>query len=653
MLAGVSPRALWRSRPSILPKRFSDRGPSTPPAANVRIDPESPPLPHQDAAELEELNACLAVLTELFPDVRPEVFREMLASFSKESRLEVVVESLLHNRAQYVRNRLRLQHRDSSDRERPSVEIPRSSLDLEPLPNKETFRSQGYKAAVTQAFYQEFKGIPHSNIKAVLAENNYSYVHTRRALAHITTRSWRYSVVNLFMRRRVAPQTPLIEWTNADGPVLRPTTSRELNEELLDAFVRPMQRQKLENRLAQDKKLAEQLNEEEAQGAAAMFDCSVCYTSNTWENISVCDGLGSHYICFRCIRLTVKEALFGQGWSQSIDDTRSTLRCVSPANDGDCRGCLSRDSVQRALNSEPESVGFWQKLEDKILVISLRNSELSLAKCPFCPYAVVRDVPADEQERILQILRSTFPYSLILLMSFITLLYRPLEVPRIIWLVFQAFTISVILLWADTPQVPFLSFTFPYKNAVQRPNSGRKFICRNASCGRVSCLSCSGPWRDIHSCHSSSRQSLRTYVEAAISEAVKRTCPKCNLSFVKAAGCNKLVCVCGYAMCYICRSHIGTEGYSHFCTHFRPDGGTGCLECAKCDLYKDEDEETVVAAARQKAEEEWWGTEGLGLGEGKRVEWEKGGVLGDMAGGKTKGIWGGAWLCGLSETGLV
>lgn len=88
--------------------------------------------------------------------------------------------------------------------------------------------------------------------------------------------------------------------------------------------------------------------------------------------------------------------------------------------------------------------------------------------------------------------------------------------------------------------------------------------------------------------------------------AIKRTCPRCNTSFVKSSGCNKLTCICGYQMCYVCRKDIGNgEGYRHFCEHFRPTGGRGCGQCNKCDLYRCEDEEVVVRKAKEEAERRW------------------------------------------------
>lgn len=127
-------------------------------------------------------------------------------------------------------------------------------------------------------------------------------------------------------------------------------------------------------------------------------------------------------------------------------------------------------------------------------------------------------------------------------------------------------------------------------------------------------MSCSKAWTDIHICYESSLLALRTQVELAMSLAIKRTCPRCNTSFVKSSGCNKLTCVCGYQMCYVCRKDIGNgEGYRHFCEHFRPNGGKGCTECTKCDLYRCEDDEVVIKKAKEEAERQWMEKDGKTL----------------------------------------
>ncbi|KAJ1950836.1 hypothetical protein IWQ62_006501, partial [Dispira parvispora] len=108
---------------------------------------------------------------------------------------------------------------------------------------------------------------------------------------------------------------------------------------------------------------------------------------------------------------------------------------------------------------------------------------------------------------------------------------------------------------------------------------------------------------------------LRRYVEQAMNEAVKRTCPQCHVSFVKSDGCNKMVCRCGYTMCYICRRDIAKESYNHFCQHFRIIPGSACQECNKCDLYRCEDEQTARKQAAERAQQEYLRTMGSTAGD--------------------------------------
>ena len=59
-----------------------------------------------------------------------------------------------------------------------------------------------------------------------------------------------------------------------------------------------------------------------------------------------------------------------------------------------------------------------------------------------------------------------------------------------------------------------------------------------------------------------SEKSMRAYIEKRMSEAMIRQCWKCKKSFYKVEGCNKMTCVCGASMCYICRKPI--KDYDHF-----------------------------------------------------------------------------------------
>lgn len=174
---------------------------------------------------------------------------------------------------------------------------------------------------------------------------------------------------------------------------------------------------------------------------------------------------------------------------------------------------------------------------------------------------------------------------------------------------------------------------------VYRRRRGLKFHCRSPACGKTSCARCAALWRDPHTCFENEKTSLRTTIESSATAAIKRTCPRCMLSFVKSSGCNKLVCNCGYTMCYICRNEITSkEGYSHFCQHFRPGGGR-CTECERCDLYGDEDEEAAIRRAAELAENDWRAREGAKEGQDMATQLMVEALVGQARYGRWQEVW--------------
>ena len=233
----------------------------------------------------------------------------------------------------------------------------------------------------------------------------------------------------------------------------------------------------------------------------------------------------------------------------------------------------------------------------------LEHCGLPLRRCPFCPYAEVRVRPT------------------VVVKGVIPLAHRVAKATKIaspplggltFWLLVQPLILIYGLLWFaiyGLQTTASAAFEASLERVMLRRN-GFRFKCRSARCLTASCSVCLAKWSDPHICYETSTSSLRQAIEAATTAVVKRTCPRCNTSFVKSTGCNKLVCPCGYAMCYICRSAIGSEGYAHFCQHFRAYGGR-CRECNRCDLYAVEDEEVVIRQAAHQAEDEWRRKEGV------------------------------------------
>lgn len=568
-----------------------------------------------ETPDLCELNNGLLVLAAIFPDVQVEVFREMLASFDKESRLAVVTDALLKNKVKWVKGRKRVAPRVLGKGEGPQAEEGRDTPVL--VPTEDKFRSPEYKRAVKSVLSQEFKGLSGSTINGVLAEVNHSYTLARPTLIALSTKSWRFSLSAFLFRRKVtanmeAENHPLVVWhSSGQGsifPTFKSSGSPELDKELFDTVLLPIQRRIRDENEGKDYDLAIKLNTEYAEMNQALHDCECCFTSVTFEELSACNDSG-HFVCFQCVRHAVKEAVFGQGWQRNVDLETNSLRCLAASSD-DCLGFIPYELIKRSFLMEKDGKEVLKRFDDRLAEENLLKTQLPLVRCPFCAYAEVDELYLPESQRHWRLKRRYQP-------SFFTLSIFILGAGMIPFLLLLYIILSPIFILFYS-QSSFGNYVVAQIDAsatrLRRKAQGQKFLCKNPACGRSSCMSCSKAWVDIHICHESSLLALRTQVELAMSLAIKRTCPRCNTSFVKSSGCNKLTCVCGYQMCYVCRKDIGNgEGYKHFCEHFRPTGTGSCSECMKCDLYRCEDDEVVLKRAKEIAEREWMAKEGENL----------------------------------------
>ncbi|KAK0324235.1 hypothetical protein LTR82_004673 [Friedmanniomyces endolithicus] len=576
-----------------------------------------------DEPDLKDLNTALATLVDIFPDVEPETFREILSNLSESSRVEIVTEQMLKNEAKKSRKTLRkLPPPETTAKRRPCLgsqaALPTAdtfrseSYKRRPclgsqaaLPTADTFRSESYKKAVKQ----EFKTLSHSSVKAVMAEQNYSYTQSRPILQQLAAKSWRFSLSSIWARRSpsvAAGEHPNIMMGNTTTDQIigvRRTGSAQLDQELHHLFVTPTLQQRRQEQLAADFALASQLNDTEAKETETLFDCECCYGSVTFEQLAICDD-NCHQLCFECVRRSVNEALYGQGWSQSIDLQKTTLQCFASA-DQTCHGRLPGAVVRRALAEPGAEEDTWNELQNRMASAALVKSGLRLQRCGLCNYAEVDEVPSLKLRTahgILTHIVTRASATLQIMLLFLTAATILITAPLIL--------IACLVWMLITLVPPVATITNASWSRVYKQRRGLKFECRNPTCSKISCIRCTATWRDPHVCFESEKTSLRTAIESSATAAVKRTCPRCLLSFVKASGCNKLVCNCGYTMCYICRQEVTSkEGYGHFCQHFRPSGGR-CGECERCDLYGAEDEEAAIRKATQTAEKMWREKEG-------------------------------------------
>lgn len=543
----------------------------------------------QKEDESVQLNKDLLVLADFYPDVNVEVFRELLVRFDGDSRLPLCTEQLYKYKTEWARGRWSVPPRDSD----------------EAIPIEEQFRTQTYTHAVKRTVNREFSSLNTSAIDAVLAEVNNSYTNARPTLQRLANRTWKSTFTGIFRKRKALsePSSTLLDKSKLDNGTVRflATGCPELDHELSHLFyVAPPLPVKGRDQTAIDLELAEAINLQEAEDAGALYECQVCYNETTFENMSVCSQDG-HVVCLDCVRKTLNEALFGQGWARSIDVGRATLKCL--ASD-DCDGAIPAVLVQRSLSREKSASEVWSKFEERLADYSLQASAMPLARCPYCPYAEADRAYHDTSYTSTLRWRVRKPRNISTL-GFILLLEL---LPALLFVM-----IPLLVLFPKY----FTSFFYNALGHLALRQRTTRFVCRRESCARKSCLECLKTWHDPHICHEPLIISLRTTVEAARTAAVKRTCPRCGTSFVKSSGCNKLTCVCGYSMCYLCRKNIGKtgveggEGYRHFCEHFRPLPGQKCQECDKCDLYHAEDEDAEVRHAGEEAERLWREREGM------------------------------------------
>lgn len=564
-----------------------------------------------DEKRVADLNASLIVLATIFPQIVPEVFREMLQTFDGESRLHIVAEQLLNHQNEWVKGRWR----------KPVKETGKSGDDQLPVTAENCFRRASYKCAVRTVFHEEFKALGRSRIEGVLAEENFHYTRARLTLQYVASKSWRNSF-NVFLSKwlKLSKSTDakhhMMTWpkNQGDGPTpgLKETGDKELDMELYQNVLLPYLQKTKREREDKDWEIALTLNEAEAIDAEAIYECQCCFSDTTFEQMATCTT-GAHVTCFRCIKNAVSEALFGQSWGRNIEHTRGQLKCLAPMSNESCDGCISHSATRRAILESKGGKEALTKLETRLAEESLLKARLALVHCPFCAYAEVDELYFPPSTVRYRLNAAHFKATAVLIL--VTLNFIPL--------LFLYSMLSCVFPFRELPTITGM-FSTSLARLSRSRHLSQRFQCRSPLCGLPSCLTCFMLWQDPHVCHESAMLSLRTTIEAARTAALKRTCPHCGLGFIKDSGCNKLTCVCGYAMCYICRQELGRghggEGYRHFCQHFRPAGGV-CKECDKCDLYKNEDDENLVKRAGALAEKEWREKEGMtgvgGIGAGQ------------------------------------
>ncbi|KAK9383447.1 uncharacterized protein V2V93DRAFT_3422 [Kockiozyma suomiensis] len=536
----------------------------------------------RDRATTARLNTVLDHLAAVFPDTDVELLRQLMTDNRGPSQLAAIVELVLSSPA-LIRSRRRLRNNYVADWQR--------------------FRTREYRAAVSRVLHSHFKAYLHrSTVTNVLVQNNSSFTRALPILMDIATeRTNRWTIMRLFRRHRSVVPFSALSWIGRTG-------CSELESELIQ-----LDQPRLAELRDRDEQAARAVNEDEYSQAGQLIECECCFGEYAWEDLACCSD--SHFFCRGCLENSVKEGVYGQGALRG----KTVVPCISAAANPPCHAPVPqrilRASISEALCEEFEHAQVADFLAKNALI-------RGFVVCPFCDYA--EESPAAVASSSLGDLRLSITFSSVMrflaagsLVFFLCLL--PALALSLLYVLVS--TIAQLLLSEKYYVQSFGALQRLYDEeiisimrGVYRKRHGSAFVCKNPSCLRTSCTDCNKEFLPFHKCFEQEEDRMRVYIERAMADAVKRTCPVCRVSFIKSEGCNKLTCVCGYSMCYVCRKDIKQESYQHFCKHFRHIPGSACTECDRCDLYKVEDEAITIERAAKEAEAEFVQSNGFPSG---------------------------------------
>lgn len=492
---------------------------------------EFPRAADGDARSPDSRNAYLEALAELFPDADLAFLRQCIIA-EKSDVVNAVAAKLLRLDAE------------------SGAGYPRRLRVGEPLTDADRFRTPQYVKGCLTRLCNEFPDRWKSTIRAVLAECNDDFLSSHARLAAMPRSTWVPNFISKMFHRK-AVEDPAI-----------------YNVELLRDVDRLAAR-RAEEAVKEDAELARKLNTDEYVKTGDAITCGCCFDDFAFEDLEACP-LG-HVFCRACIARYVSEAVFGQQGNAVEDDG---FRCMDASEGSRCSKLLSDAVVEKSAGAD-----VFAKWTEKRTEAELKKAGVPYLKCLFCAYAEIDSEGEDKarrgydsaavEETAGDLLRG------LLYGTLTAVLMAPFFGTFIVTSVFLASFFPALVArpllrilpydeFSDHPLPRFLRFMLPDPPAPKLPPA-RLFRCLNPKCSRRSCLTCRREWIGLHKCHGDLASSLRQYVEHAMTLALVRTCPRCNLQFQKADGCNKMTCPgCGYVLCYVCRKEIGSEGYGHF-----------------------------------------------------------------------------------------
>ena len=104
--------------------------------------------------------------------------------------------------------------------------------------------------------------------------------------------------------------------------------------------------------------------------------------------------------------------------------------------------------------------------------------------------------------------------------------------------------------------------------AIHVPHEdGDIFWCISDTCAMPTCILCKKQAHWDMPCEKDEKREKEKQLEEEQTMRMVKPCKRCNVDIQKTDGCNKMTCICGAYMCWLCGADISGLGYNHFTTN--------------------------------------------------------------------------------------
>ncbi|KAJ3314166.1 hypothetical protein HDV04_000938 [Boothiomyces sp. JEL0838] len=396
------------------------------------------------------------------------------------------------------------------------------------IKEEDLFRDPDYVQGTKSRLMNMFPYHWELTIQAIMAENNNNFTLSKAKLEQ--------NPVNMFWKT--------LPFTKRRKDY---TFKNEMNHTSLLAEIQALEHMDTVDDLA----VAEKFNSIEYESNNQWISCQCCYSDCTFEDLISCDE--GHLFCKTCVERALTIGMYDTGSVRG-----RPLKCMS--SEIDCESFIADSSIQQCVSSD-----LYENYQATLAERIIKESGIHIVQCPFCKY--IEEQPEISRfqviKRILQFLYLHWRGTLWIFATSVGVILSMFS--RNIFETTYFYCIACILLknfytkFEIEINRKLKSLPIPH---ILRFETPLIFNCKNPKCLKVSCVDCQKQWLPLHRCHEKEHDSLRLYVELAMSQALIRT-------------------------------------------HFRIVPGSKCTECKKCDLYQKEADAQVVKLAAIEAEKEW------------------------------------------------